>query len=233
MERVGADAPTADRIRARHDRYLFSLREVAAANGHDPDRLRIVAVTKGWPVEVAVEASAAGLSVLGESRVQEAEPKILALPDIEWHFIGRLQSNKARRAIRGFHTIHSVDSMALLHRLTDLATEEGERPRLLMQVNVSSEDAKAGVTPNELLAACRDLPTMPIAGLMTMAPMGVPAEAVRAIFRQLRDLRDAAEQVAGIDLPELSMGMTADAESAAAEGATLVRFGTGLFGPRP
>ena len=233
MEIVGADAPTADRIRARHDHYLSRLREVAAANGHDPDRLRIVAVTKGWPVEVARRASASGLTVLGESRVQDAEPKILALPDVEWHFIGRLQSNKARRAIRGFHTVHSVDSVALLHRLLDLAAEETRRPRLLMQVNVSGEDAKAGLAPDELLDVCPDLVPDAIVGLMTMAPMGASAEDARAIFRKLRELRDAVEQLAGFALPELSMGMTADAESAAAEGATLVRIGTGLFGPRP
>src|SRR5688572_18262551 len=110
MEIVGAQVPTAESIRQRHERLLARLRETSAANGHDPERLRIVAVTKTWPIEVVRAAVDAGLTRLGESRVQEAEPKIAAVPEAEWHFIGRLQSNKARRAVRGFSVIHSVDS---------------------------------------------------------------------------------------------------------------------------
>ncbi len=233
MEIVGADAPTAERIVERHERLLGRLRDIAQANGHDPMRLRIVAVTKGWPVELARTAAGAGLAILGESRVQEAEAKIAALPGVEWHFIGRLQSNKARRAVRGFAMIHSVDSPALLHRLVELSAEEERSPQLLLQVNVSGEDAKAGVAPDDVVAAVAELPRGGVAGLMTIAPMGVAPMEARAIFARLRSLRDEAEQRVGIGLPELSMGMTADAESAAAEGATLVRVGTALFGPRP
>jgi len=230
MEIVGADPPSTDQIRERHERLLGRLRLTAEANGHDPDRLRIVAVTKTWPVEIARAATVAGLTRLGESRVQEAEPKIEALPEAEWHFIGRLQSNKARRAIRGFAVIHSVDSLDLLRRVGELAVEEGRSPGILLQVNVSGEETKAGLTPDELQAP--GLPAAGLIGLMTIAPMGAsPAEA-RAIFARLRDLRARLQDVAGIGLPELSMGMSADAEAAAAEGATLVRVGTALFGPR-
>ncbi|HEX7196619.1 MAG TPA: YggS family pyridoxal phosphate-dependent enzyme [Candidatus Limnocylindria bacterium] len=229
MEPTDVEQPSAERIRERHDRLLASLRDAAEANGHDPDRLRIIGVTKTHPVEVARAALEAGIARLGESRVQEAEPKIASLPEAEWHFIGRLQSNKARRAVRGFSFIHSIDSLDLLDRVLGHAADEEAHPRLLLQVNVSGERSKAGLRPEDLLAA--RLPAEVI-GLMTMAPMGAPAAEARAVFGRLRDLRNRVEQASGIGLPELSMGMSADAEAAAAEGATLVRIGTALFGPR-
>lgn len=233
MEIVGDEPPTAERIRERHARLLERLRTAADANGHDPDRLRIVAVTKTWPVSVARAALDAGLTRLGESRVQEAEPKIAALPEAEWHFVGRLQSNKARRAVRAFGVIHSIDSVDLLRRVGELTAEEERRPVLLVQVNVSGERQKAGMTPEALLEpeTVAEVRSAGVAGLMTIAPIGA-GDVQRATFRRLRELRDRLEQAAGAALPELSMGMTADAEAAAAEGATLVRIGTALFGPR-
>ncbi|MDQ3690344.1 MAG: YggS family pyridoxal phosphate-dependent enzyme, partial [Chloroflexota bacterium] len=122
MNIVGSEPPTSRQICERHDRLLARLRGTAEANGHDPARLRIVAVTKTWPTDVARAAHDAGLTLLGESRVQEAEPKIAALPTMEWHFIGRLQSNKVRRAVRGFAVIHSVDSIDLLRRIGEIAS---------------------------------------------------------------------------------------------------------------
>ena len=228
------DGITADWIRERYERLLGRLREVSAENGHGADRLRIVAVTKGWPVEVARAALDAGLEILGENRVQEAEPKVAALPEAEWHFIGRLQANKARRAVRAFAAIHSIDSIELLERAQRLVHDEGRGTRLLLQVNVSGEAAKAGITPADALrpeavAAMRE---SAIIGLMTMAPMGATDAEARAVFRGLRELRNRLQEAASIELPELSMGMSADAEAAAAEGATLVRIGTALFGPR-
>jgi PLP dependent protein len=222
-------------LRARHGRLLERLRVTAAANGHDPERLRIVGVTKTHPIEVARAAAAAGIARLGESRVQEAEPKVAAVPEAEWHLVGRLQSNKARRAVRAFAMIHSVDSVALLRRVAAIAEEEGRGPTLLLEVNVSEEASKAGVSPADVLepgtvAAIRECG---VRGLMTIAPMGASVAEARAAFRTLRELRDGLEQAAGIGLPELSMGMSADAEAGAAEGATLVRIGTALFGPRP
>jgi len=223
---------TTELIAARHERLLVRLRAAAERGGHDPQRLRIVAVTKTWPVDVARAALETGLTMLGENRVQEAEPKIAALPDAEWHLVGRLQSNKARRAVRGFAVIHSVDSLDLLRRIGELAAEEGRHPRVLLQVNLSGEDAKAGLSPDAVLADVRALPTDRLVGLMAIAPMGASVEQSRAVFARLRELRDRLEQVAAIGLPELSMGMTADADAAAAEGATLIRIGTALFGPR-
>ena len=145
----GPVIPTADEIRERHDRLLARLRAVAERSGHEPDRLRIVAVTKAWPVEVARAAVDAGLTMFGESRVQEAEPKIHDLPSAEWHLVGRLQSNKARRAVRSFEVIHSVDSASLLVQLGRVAAEEGRSPRLLLQVNLTGEVAKGGMTPDD------------------------------------------------------------------------------------
>jgi len=233
MEIVGNEPPTSDQIRERHERLMARLRAAAATNGHDPERLRIVAVTKSWPVEVARAALDAGLTILGENRVQEAELKVAALPNAEWHFIGRLQSNKARRAIRAFAVIHSVDSLELLRRVDALAAEEGRDTRVMLQVNVSGEESKAGMTADRLAAAGLEQPVgTRLIGLMTMAPLGASHDEARAVFGRLRELRDRVEQATGIGLPELSMGMTADADAAAAEGATLVRIGTALFGPR-
>ncbi len=221
--------PTAAEIRDRHARLLGRLREIAEANGHDPGRLRIVAVTKGWPLEVARAAFDGGLTMLGESRVQEAEPKVAAVPEAEWHLVGRLQSNKARRAARAFAVIHSVDSPKLL---TSLGADETHRPSLLLQVNVTGEAAKAGMAPEEALAIVLALAGVPVIGLMTIARMDATDEEARGTFRRLRELRDRLAQASGIGLEELSMGMSADAEAAAAEGATLVRIGTALFGAR-
>jgi uncharacterized pyridoxal phosphate-containing UPF0001 family protein len=136
--------------------------------------------------------------------------------------------------VRGFAVIHSTDSLELLRRTGELMAEEGRSPSLLVQVNVTGEGEKAGMTPEALLAreAVDLLTGAGVIGLMTIAPMGATVPEARAAFRQLRELRDRLEQAAGIGLPELSMGMTADAEAAAAEGATLVRIGTALFGPR-
>lgn len=231
MEELPDLRTTADEIRARHRSLVDRLRGVAADHGHDPDRLRIVAVTKTHPVELVRSALEAGLTMLGESRVQEAERKVAAEPAAEWHFIGRLQSNKARRAVGAFEVIHSVDTLELLGRIDRLAAEEGRAPRVLLQVNVTGEASKAGMSPRSLDDV--EVPgRVPLVGLMTIAPMAANDQVARAVFAELRRLRDALARRLGIELPELSMGMSADADAAAAEGATLIRVGTALFGPR-
>ena len=219
-------------IAERHAALLVRLRAAAERGGQDADRLRIVAVTKTHPVERVRAARAAGMTMLGESRVQEAEPKIEAVPDAEWHLIGRLQSNKVRRAVRAFAVIHSVDSPDLLRRIDEVAAEEGRVPKVLLQVNVSGEASKAGFEPSAV-GRVDEPSTVRLVGLMTIAPMGTDQAAARGIFSRLRMLRDDLAERLGRPLPELSMGMSADAEAAAAEGATLVRIGTALFGPRP
>lgn len=232
MQTIPERPLTVELIAERHERLLRRLRAIAEREGNDPQRLRILAVTKTWPIGVARAALVAGLTMFGESRIQEAEPKVAALPEAEWHFIGRLQSNKARRAIRACPVIHSVDSIDLLRRLDTLAAEEGRTPRVLLQVNAAGDLARAGITPEVVGVPWSGLTAVNVIGLMTMAPMGASAEEARVVFRAVRDLRDRLEQEAGVGLPELSMGMTADAEAAAAEGATLIRIGTALFGPR-
>ena len=191
-----------------------------------------MAVTKGFGTEVARAALEAGLTLLGENRVQEALPKIEALPGAEWHLVGRLQRNKVHKAVAAFALIHSVDSVELLRRLSDEAGDTGLAPRLLLQVNVTAEPTKGGFAPERLSEA---LPAIGdrVVGLMTMARHDAEADEQRRTFAALRDVRDRLQERAGIGLPELSMGMSGDVEAAVAEGATLVRIGTALFGPRP
>lgn len=237
METYDGGPLSGAQIRERRDRLLSRLRASAEAGGHDPARLRIVAITKTWPVEVARAAFEAGLTLLGESRVQEAEPKVAAIPEAEWHLVGRLQSNKVRRAVRAFAVIHSVDSLELLRRVDATAAEEGVGPRLLLQVNLAGTVTTAGLSPQaaaagEVTDAIREARAARVIGLMTIARLGATSEEARATFAGLRALRDQMQERSGMELPELSMGMSADAEAAAAEGATLVRIGTALFGHR-
>jgi PLP dependent protein len=221
-----------DQIRERAEEMTARLRAAAERAGRDPDAFRIVAVTKGFGIEVARAALSAGLTRLGENRVQEALPKVAALPDAEWHLVGRLQRNKARKAAAAFAVIHSVDSIELLRRLDDDAMPAGLPPRLLLEVNVSGEPTKAGFAPERLDQVAPALSER-VVGLMTMARHDADEAEQRRTFAGLRMLRDRLRESRGIGLPELSMGMSRDAEAAVAEGATLVRLGTALFGPRP
>jgi PLP dependent protein len=230
-------------IRSRHDALVARLRAAAGEAGRDPGAIRVVAVTKGFGIDVVRAARAAGLTRFGENRVQEAIPKVAAVPDAEWHLVGRLQANKARAALRAFPTIHSVDSLDLLRRLDRIAHDESRTPKLFLQVNVTGEGSKAGFPLawfqdevhrlGPLAAALDELAAARVMGLMTIGLAGVPSEEARRVFATLCRLRDALEQLIGRPIPELSMGMTGDAEAAAAEGATVVRVGTALFGPRP
>jgi hypothetical protein len=234
---------TAELIQTRHDAITARLREVAAAAGRPAEGFRIVAVTKGFGLPVVEAARAAGLSCFGENRVQEALPKVAGAPDVEWHLVGRLQANKVRPAVRAFAVIHSVDSLELLGRIERIATEEQVSPRICLQVNIADEPAKAGFERGwfahqashhgELVEAMGALRSSQVIGLMTIAPFGLATGDARTLFADLRGLRDDLQATSDQRLPELSMGMTADAEAAVAEGATLVRIGTGIFGPRP
>jgi pyridoxal phosphate enzyme (YggS family) len=195
----------------------------------------IIAVTKTFGPDAVRAAVLAGLRAVGENRVQEALEKQEALADVavDWHLIGTLQQNKARRAAGRFAMIHSVDRLGLAQEL-DRRTPEGARQSVLVQVNCSGEPQKGGVEPGGLLAlleALRGCGRLEVRGLMTMAELTDAAERQRAAFGALRRLRDEAS-AAGHRLPELSMGMSADFEVAVEEGATMVRLGTILFGGR-
>ncbi len=197
--------------------------------------VRIVAVTKSFGAEAVRAAVAAGLTAIGENRVQEARAKQDVLGDVaaEWHLIGTLQRNKVRHAVGRFALIHSVDRSDLARELDRRATD-GRPQRILVQVNCSAEPQKGGVEPGELaplLDEIRSLSRLELAGLMTMAELTDDESVQRAAFAKLRSLRDEGIR-AGHALPELSMGMSGDYPVAVEEGATMVRLGTVLFGGR-
>jgi len=217
-------------VRARIER-------AAREAGRDPATVRLVAVCKKKPPEAVREAYAAGQRAFGENYAQELAAKAEALadlPDIEWHFVGHLQTNKARVVARHAHVVHTVDSAALARELGKRAAREGRAAPMpvLIEVNVGGEPQKAGAAPSdidEVMQAVRAQPALALRGLMTMPPAGDPAAARRA-FETLVSLRNLHGGAAA--LPELSMGMSADLEVAVACGATLVRVGTDVFGPR-
>lgn len=197
--------------------------------------VKIVAVTKTHGADAVRAAVAAGITAVGENRVQEALAKQDQLADVavEWHLIGTLQRNKARHAVGRFALIHSVDRLDLAQELARRVAP-GARQAVLVQVNCSNEPQKGGVEPDALpalLDGLRPLDRLDVRGLMTMAALTADAAEQRGAFRLLRTLRDGAE-AAGHPLPELSMGMSADFPVAVEEGATIVRLGTLLFGER-
>jgi len=205
-----------------------------AAAGRDPGSVALLAVSKTFPVEAVREAYEAGQRIFGESRQQEAAPKIAAMPaGIDWHFIGGLQRNKVRKVLADFACIHSVDSLRLAEYLDRVAGEEGKRPRVYLEVNVAGEASKGGFSPDELLAGAEGLPglrNLELAGLMAIPPEG--AAAARGWFARTRELRDQIAARSGLAMPGLSMGMSADFEAAVLEGSTVVRVGSALFGNR-
>ena len=224
-----------NRLEAIHHRI-----EQAAVNcQRSPDEIRLVAVSKTMPVEAVSAAIDAGARILGENYIQEARGKIEALvdQDIDWHFIGHLQTNKAKYAVRLFDLIHSVDSLKLARELDKHAAKIGKIQQILIQVNIAKEGTKSGVYAEdlfELVEAISHFSNLSLMGLMTMPPYFNAPEKVRPYFAELRRLRDsvAERRADNVALQELSMGMTGDFEAAIAEGASLVRVGTAIFGER-
>lgn len=214
------------------------IRQAAIAAGRAPESVRLVAVSKTHPAGSIREALAAGQTVFGESYIQEAREKIAALPDApaEWHFIGHLQTNKAKYAVRLFELIHSVDSLRLAEAIDQEAAKRGKVQRVLIQVNIAGEATKSGSAPEAAAALVQQaaaLPHLSVEGLMTLPPFFDDPVRARPFFKRLRKIRDTITAASPhIRLPELSMGMTGDFEAAIAEGATLVRIGTAIFGDR-
>lgn len=215
--------------------------KVAAAarrSGRDPSDVEIIAVTKTHGAEVVREAWDAGLSIVGENKVQEAMwKKAQSAAGPQWHLIGHLQSNKVRHALETFDFIHSVDSAKLADKMQSVADAIGANPRILLEVNVSGEKSKSGMPPDavqetiaHIFAEC---PRITLEGFMTMAPFSDDPEDARPFFRALRELRDRMEANFNASFPRLSMGMSGDYEVAVEEGATWIRLGTVLFGERP
>jgi pyridoxal phosphate enzyme (YggS family) len=206
---------------------LISVRERIARTGRNPDDIAIVAVTKGFGPETCRAALDAGLRVLGENRVHEAKVKMDVVPDAEWHLIGHLQTNKVRQVVGRFALIHSVDSARLA---AELARGDPQQA-VLLEVNVAREAQKHGVDPDKAMETITAVSSLlQLTGLMAMGPTeGDPGPA----FRELRQIRDEAEQRLGKRLPVLSMGMSGDFEVAVEAGSTMLRLGQALFGPRP
>jgi pyridoxal phosphate enzyme (YggS family) len=229
-------------LRARLGAVRARVEAAAHRAGREAREVTLVAVSKTHPVEAVREAVAAGVEDFGENRVQEAEGKIETLrPEaqtLRWHLIGHLQANKARRAVRLFDLIHSVDSAELLERLERLCHEEGrERLDVLWQIDLAGEAAKSGANEGELPAlveAQSKCERVRCRGLMLLPPFFDDVERVRPFFRRLRALRDElrGRGVFGAGAGALSMGMSHDFEAAVEEGATLVRVGTAIFGER-
>ena len=208
----------------------------AARAGRDTGDIELVAVSKTHPPESVREVLEAGQTLFGESKVQEARAKIPLLPGrARWHFIGHLQKNKIRHALPLFELFHGVDSLALAQDIQRIADEAGQHPRVLLEVNVAGESTKFGFSPDMLLSALPELMALDrlqIEGLMCIPPAGPDAEASRPFFQRLRALRDRLKSECDVSFPRLSMGMSGDFEIAIEEGATLVRVGTAIFGPR-
>ncbi len=224
-------------IACRLDALRDRITSACAANRRSPESVRILAISKRHPADAIREAYAAGQRAFGENYLQEAAGKQDALADlgVEWHFVGGLQSNKTREAAERFAWIHTVDRLRIARRLSEQRPEELPPLNVCLQVNISRESQKAGCPPEdvaELAAAVADLPRLRLRGLMSIPAPADGIDAQRTPHRQLRELQERL-QAAGIAVDTLSMGMTDDLEAAIAEGSTLVRIGTAIFGPRP
>lgn len=204
--------------------------------GRDPESVMLLAVSKTYPAEVIEDAVRAGQIFFGESKVQEAKAKIPSCPGkARWHFIGHLQSNKARDAIELFEMIQGVDSLNLAREISKRCEQAARQMPVLFEVNVAGESSKFGYPPEKLLNELKELNSLPrigIHGLMTVPPYSTEPEKSRPHFRRLRELKLRCEEILGAPLPHLSMGMSGDFEIAIEEGATIVRVGTALFGAR-
>ena len=215
------------------------IEQAAARCGRDPASVRLLAVSKTVAAESVKKAIDAGVRLLGENYIQEAREKAAALmgSPASWHFIGHLQTNKARFAVELFDLIHSVDSLKLARELDKKARQLNKVQPILIQLNIAEEKSKSGITEQaapQLIREVSRYDNLSIRGLMTMPPFFNAPEKVRPYFKALRQLanRIAAMNIGGVTMTELSMGMTGDFEVAVEEGATIVRVGTAIFGER-
>ncbi len=215
-----------------------AIAQAAARAGRDAQEVTLIAVSKTVPLDLVRIAYNLGVTDFGENRVQDALPKIAKFspPDLRWHMIGHLQSNKASKVVGAFASVESVDTLHLAQALERHAASKGVKLPVLLQVNVAGEASKEGVSPAETLDMARQLVALPhllVEGLMTIAPLAQNREETRPVFRQLRLLRDhLRNEIPQCDWRHLSMGMTDDYRVAIEEGATIVRIGRAIFGER-
>ncbi|MFA6566726.1 MAG: YggS family pyridoxal phosphate-dependent enzyme [Victivallales bacterium] len=224
-------------IKAQLEEIRLRISQSAGRAGRKPDEVKLVAVSKTFPVEAVIEAYNAGQRLFGENRVQEMASKFSSLPsDIEWHLIGHLQSNKVAGAVKVSRMIHAVDSVDLVARINRISGDLRKKQEILLEINISKEKTKFGLRDETGIFKCAECALkshhVDLRGLMTMAPYGAPECELRRIFSGLRELRNKIESSFSAKLPELSMGMSGDYETAISEGATIVRIGAAVFGKR-
>jgi PLP dependent protein len=227
-------------IARRREKILESIGEAARRRDRDPSGISLMAVSKGQPAEAVADAARAGILLFGENRVAEGARKIEALqkdfPALTWRLIGPLQTNKAKTALQLFSGMESLDRERLAARLERILSEMGRTLSVLLEINVGKEESKSGASPEGaagLLEAALRCPHLTVRGLMAVPPYDPDPESSRPHFRKLVEIRDHLVGEFGQPLPELSMGMSHDFAVAVEEGATEVRVGTALFGPRP
>jgi pyridoxal phosphate enzyme (YggS family) len=210
--------------------------QAAREAGREKGEIRLQAVSKTYPAATVSEAVAAGQLLFGENRVQEFQEKQPELPNnLEWHLIGPLQRNKVRKVVANCACLEAIDSLKLAQTVSRIAEEEGVVQRILLQLRIGGEDSKSGFEASELFAVLDELVSLPaleIAGVMTIPPPGEDPSQARRYFAEARELRDQLSERSGLSLGELSMGMSGDFRAAIAEGSTLVRIGSAIFGPR-
>ena len=226
-----------NQLQENYRRVLDAVAQAASDANRKPGEVRLLAVSKTFPAEDIRTVFESGQIRFGENKVQELQSKVPALPpEIEWHLIGHLQSNKAAKAVEYAHWIHSVDSVKLAEKIASAAEKLNKKIKLLLEINISGEESKFGLHSFDDAApvaeAALKCPQLELCGLMTMAEPGVSEMRLRSTFAGLRTLRDRMETEFKIPMPELSMGMTSDYREAILEGATIVRIGTAIFGGR-
>ena len=225
-------------VAANYQNIRARIGEAAARVGRDPNSVKLLAAAKSQSVEAISAAIAGGVALIGENYVQEAQEKKARLNEpAEWHMIGHLQRNKAKLAVQLFDLIESLDGIALARELDKEGRSRGKRVRVFVEVNVAGEESKSGIAKSavaSLMEGVAELSHLRIEGLMTVPPFRENLEDVRPYFRELCELKDQLNAVGlpNVELKELSMGMTHDYTVAIEEGATIVRVGTALFGPR-
>lgn len=225
------------KIKERIQQLQERLERAAARTGRLGEEIKVIAVTKGVPVPIIEEARAGGIEDFGENRVQEFLSKYAALGEqVRWHFIGRLQSNKAKFILDKIVLLHSLDRVSLAEKLQNLLAGKGRVLPVLLQVNLAGEETKSGFRREEVFSLLENIsrfPNLCVQGLMTIAPYGASPAEVRSVFRGLRELAEEIKSISfpGVEMVFLSMGMTSDFEIAVEEGANIVRIGTAIFGP--
>ncbi len=223
-------------IRENLERIREKIRVKSELVGRDPQEITLVAVTKTVEADRIEEAIAAGVNIIGESRVQEAKEKYRKVESkIIWHLVGHLQRNKAKDAVKIFDLIHSVDSTKLAKEIDKQAKKVGKIQKILVEVNASGEESKYGLSPEEVITFLKEVsgfPNIKVEGLMTMAPFYENPQDCRPYFRKLRELREEikAENIKDVEMVYLSMGMSSDFEVAIEEGSNMVRIGKAIFG---